>query len=264
MATDAGNSAPVVTNVVSMSFEITRRLQMIKRSLLLQSAFLCLSLCAASPAAADYFNGLAANIKGDYVTACKEFKEAAERNHIKAQINLGAMYRNGRCLPKSDEEAVKWFRMAAEQKDAEGQFQLALMYMDGRGVAKSEEEGIKLLQLAAAQNLVEAQAGLGNIYLKGIGVKKNPEEAYKWFHKGALLENQFCMRMLGDMYLKGQGVKKDHVQAYMWATLALEYKDAPAGDLKFQLKKVMKPEEIAEAEKLARKWKTEKKEKKMK
>lgn len=261
MATDAGNSAPVVTNLASMSFKLTRRLQMLKKSLLLRSAFLCLTLCVASPAAADYVGGLAANIRGDYVTACKEFKDAAERNHVKAQINLGAMYRNGRCLPKSDVEAVKWFRMAADQKNAEGQFQLGMMYMDGRGMAKSEEEGIKLLQSAAAQDLVDAQAALGNIYLKGLGAKKNPEEAFKWFHKGALLENQFCMRMLGHMYLNGQGVKKDHVQAYMWAILALDYKDASAGDLKFLLKKVMKPEEISEAEKLAEKWKKERKKK---
>lgn len=261
MATGAGNSAPVVTSLASTSFEKTRRLQMLIKSLLQRSTFLYLTLCVASPSTADYIDGLAANIKGDYVTACKEFKDAAEQKHVKAQLTLGVMYRNGRCLPKSDVEATKWFRMAADQKNAEGQFQLGLMYMDGRGVAKSEEEGIKLLQLAAAQDLVEAMAALGNIYLKGLGVKKNPEEAFKWFYKGALLENQFCMRMLGDLYLKGQGVKKDHVQAYMWATLALDYKDAPAGDIKFMLKKVMKPDEISEAEKLAEKWKRERKKK---
>jgi TPR repeat protein len=44
---------------------------------------------------------------------------------------------------------VKWYRLSAEQKEAGGQCNLGVMYRDGRGVTQSVEEAVKWYRLAA-------------------------------------------------------------------------------------------------------------------
>ncbi len=59
---------------------------------------------------------------------------------------------------------------------------------------------------------------------------------------------------LGFMYAKGHGVPKDYVQAYVWYTLAASQGDALAEEFKDHLEKSMTPDQIAEAQRLAREW----------
>uniref|UniRef100_A0A914VL89 Uncharacterized protein n=1 Tax=Plectus sambesii TaxID=2011161 RepID=A0A914VL89_9BILA len=59
------------------------------------------------------------------------------------QNNLGFMYKNGRGVPQSDEEAVKWYRKSAEQGEASAQYNLGWMYEIGHGVPQSDEEAVK-------------------------------------------------------------------------------------------------------------------------
>ncbi len=65
---------------------------------------------------------------------------------------------------------------------------------------------------------------------------------------------------LGVMYQNGQGVTQDYVQAHMWYNLAASR--MPAGDERDGavknrdlVEKRMAPAQVAEAQKLARKWK---------
>ncbi len=60
---------------------------------------------------------------------------------------------------------------------------------------------------------------------------------------------------LGLMYAKGLGVPQDYVQAYRWYTLAAGQGDDLAGKFKGLLEKSMTPEQLAEAQRLAREWK---------
>ena len=72
-------------------------------------------------------DGQAAFSAGDYSTAMRLRKEAANQGNPDAQNNLGLMYRTGEGVPQDDAEAVKWFRLAAEQGDAEAQSNLAAL-----------------------------------------------------------------------------------------------------------------------------------------
>jgi tetratricopeptide (TPR) repeat protein len=74
-----------------------------------------LALLAPLNACADGEKGVAAQLSGDYATAAKEYKKAAEQDNAIAQNNLGFMYRNGKGVLQDDKEAVKWYRLAAEQ-----------------------------------------------------------------------------------------------------------------------------------------------------
>jgi len=59
---------------------------------------------------------------------------------------------------------------------------------------------------------------------------------------------------LGFLYGKGQGVLQDYVQAHMWASLAAAQNQELATKLRAALADDMTPEQIAEAQRLAREW----------
>ena len=87
----------------------------------------------ASPAWADFDDGVAAYNRGDYATALKEFWALAVQGAAAAQFDLGLMYENGQGVPQDYAEAVKWYRLAAEQEIAEARLR--------DGVARVEAPG---------------------------------------------------------------------------------------------------------------------------
>jgi len=62
---------------------------------------------------------------------------------------------------------------------------------------------------------------------------------------------------LGRMYERGQGIPKDNVQAYMWWNLAAAHGDKKAMTLREFVATQMTPGQIAEAQRLATEWKSE-------
>ena len=108
-----------------------------------------LSFLFSSVCLADWDAGVDAYDAGDYETALKEFKAAAEQGDVKAQNNLGYMYAHGHGVTQDYKEAVKWYRLAAFQWEAHGQFNLGRMYHTGQGVTQDYEEAVKLYRLAA-------------------------------------------------------------------------------------------------------------------
>ncbi len=181
----------------------------------------------ATPSQADYQAGQAAYRLGDYATALQEFKPLAERGDARAQASLGFMYLFGRGVPQNHAEAAKWFRKAAEQ------------------------------------GFAGAQYNLGFMYDRGDGVPQNYAEALKWYRKAAEQGEAMAQFSLGTMCAVGQSVPEDYVQAHMWIDLsASRFAPGSKRDLTIEAREtiatLMTPEQIAEAEKLAREWKPKK------
>jgi TPR repeat protein len=188
-------------------------------------AFL-LSTSLAFPAVIGRFDdAVAAYERGDYATAFRLMKPFAEKGDAKSQHNLGVMYDYGRGVPQNYTEAMKWYRKAAEQ------------------------------------GLPDAQHNLGVMYEKGQGVPQNFNEAAKWYRRAAeqgLPESQVN---LGVLYYNGQGVPQDYVLAHMWLSLAASRYPASVRknvDDIVHYKEIvdakMTPAQIAEAERMAKKW----------
>ncbi len=120
--------------------------------------------------------------------------------------------------------ALREFRPLAEQGDAAAQFYLGFMYETGQGVAQDDAEAVKLYRRAAEQGDADAQNNLGL------------------------------------MYEYGEGVAQDYVQAHMWYSLAAsrlpsgKNRDMPVNNRDI-VEKRMTPEQVAEAQRLAREWK---------
>ena len=77
--------------------------------------------------AQDFYKGLAAAQRGDYVAALQEFRPLAEQGDADAQYSLGVIYYNGQGVTQDYAEAVKWYLKAVEQGHESAQYNLGLM-----------------------------------------------------------------------------------------------------------------------------------------
>ena len=80
------------------------------------------------------------------------------------------------------------------------------------------------------------------------------DTAFKEFQPLAEQGEMVAQWSLGVMYERGRGVPKDSVQAYRWYTLAAGQGDDLAEKFKDFLEKSMTPDQLAEAQRLAREW----------
>jgi TPR repeat protein len=148
--------------------------------------------------------------------------------------------------------ALRIYRSLADQGIAIAQFNVGLLYDGGRGVSKDDGQAMKWYRLAADQGRSDAQYQLGHLYYR----QNNYTEAARWFHLAADQGRADAQSNLGSMYAEGEGVPQDFVQALMWFTLSaaqnhkegIENRDKAAG--------FMAPAQIAQAQKLARAWKS--------
>ena len=116
----------------------------------------------------------------------------------------------------------------------------------------------KLYRPLAKQGNAYARLNLGMMYYRGQGVPQDYMEAVMWYRLAAKQDNANAQLDLGMMYENGQGVLQDNTQAYKWLTIANAY--AAASELKqmaashrHSMEKQMTADQIAEAQKLARK-----------
>jgi hypothetical protein len=155
----------------------------------------------------------------DYAEVLRLCRPLAEQGEETAEILLGRMYVTGQGVPLDYGEAMRWYRKAAEHGSAEGTGLLGALYLYGNGVPQDVAQALKLLHQAAERGDVRAKYTLAN------------------------------------MYQYGRGVPQDYVLAHMWWNLLAAQGFLPAQQLRDQLASKMTPEQIAEAQRLAREWK---------
>ena len=93
------------------------------------------------------------------------------------------------------------------------------------------------------------------MYAYGQGVTQDYGAAVMWYRKAADQGYSSAQSDLGVMYDKGLGVPQDYVQAHMWYNLAATRGLKLGRKSRDSLAKQMTPAQIAEAQRLARKWK---------
>ncbi|MGD9639458.1 MAG: tetratricopeptide repeat protein [Alphaproteobacteria bacterium] len=195
-----------------------------------------------------------------------ELIKRGESGDIKSQILLGDMYRLDGTeygFTQDAKEAFKWYKKAADQGDAFAQYNLAFLYYDGEGVEQDYKSAFEWFKKSAEQGYIEGQYNLASLYRMGRGVEANPEEAFKWLERAANQGYDQAQLAMGTLYEAGQIVDKDPMKALMWMTLLSQNGEEQTKEyLKYFLEKnTYTPEQIAEAEKLAREWKPVKEQK---
>lgn len=181
--------------------------------------FTAFILLAGSGAQAGLQEGIDAYEKGNYPAALKEFKRLAAKGDAVAQSALGFMYAGGNGVPQDYKKASAWYRKAAEQGHAGSQSNLGVMYANGQGVPQNDKEAASWYRKAAEQGYASAQFNLGV------------------------------------MYANGQGVTQDMVQAHKLFSLAEVAVGEDATNNRKLVEASMTPQQIEEAQGLAREWK---------
>lgn len=109
-----------------------------------------------------------------------------------------------------------------------------------------------LMRLAEKGN-AEAQARLGMMHETGEGVIQDYAAAMAWYLQAAEQGNATAQNNLGMMYARGLGTRKNFVEGHKWVNLAAARKKWLMSNREY-LEAKMTPEQIAEAQRLAREW----------
>ena len=233
------------------------------KTLVLATAMLLSTL--AQPMMAGQLEDAKAAIRGgEYRAGIALLKPLAEQGNSIAQADLGYLYTAGKGVPQDYSVAMKWYRLAAEQGSTKAQFAIGRMYEKGTGVAQDYAQAVRWYKLAANQGDAIAEVALAWIYLEDHpGVPVNNEEARKWFNLAADQGIPVAQNYLGRVYAHGVGVPQDYVKAHMWYNLAAAGTWPPQDGGSAQNKAIadrdelatkMTPDQIAEAQRLAREW----------
>jgi len=97
--------------------------------------------------------------------AVQHYLRAAAHNHLRAQVNLAAMYARGNGVQRDQAQCLIWLSKAAHLGDPEAQYTLGMrqnrISMDQEPLpgAELKIEAYKWLKLAATQAFPEAQTG---------------------------------------------------------------------------------------------------------
>ena len=166
-------------------------------------------------------------------------------------------------VPQNYTEAAKWFRLAAEQADfalAQSKPWPMMYYQWQRCTARLCKEAAKWLSLGGRTGYVLRHSiNLGFMYYHGEGVPQDYTEAGEVVSPGSRTgTKRKAQRACLVMYYQGQGIPQDYIEAHKWFNLAAsqllgEEYDA-AVDAREETAKKMTPDQIAEAQRLAREW----------
>ncbi len=128
---------------------------------------------------------------------------------------------------------------------------------DGLAAAERGDyaEALRLWQPLAEQGNASAQFNLGVMYERGHGVPQDHAEAAKWYRLAAEQGDAFAQFNLGLMYADGDGVPQDDVLAHMWWNLAAAQGIENAKTNRDIVASRMTPDQLAEAQRMAREWK---------
>jgi TPR repeat protein len=220
-------------------------------------------------------------LRGDYFELCMKFsrgegfrgqgrhfvdrarcvKWAAERGDVFRQFELGTWYADGLNVSQDHSEAVRWWRRAAQAGFAPAQLRLADSYFEGRGVEQDHQGAAHWYRRAAEQGAPLAWLRLAFMYEHGLGIEQDDFIALRWYRPAAEYGFLSAMLNLGDRYAEGRTVPQDYVRAHKWFNLAGSSAAASEEALRDRairarerVAAAMTPEQIAEAQRLAREW----------
>jgi TPR repeat protein len=183
------------------------------------------------------------------------YRQAAERGNAPAQTNLGFLYERGQGVAQDNRQAVHWYRRAADQGMAEAQFNLGRMYQTGQGVAQDYAQAASWFRKAGEQGHIGAQSSLGLMYETGQGVARDYKQAVYWYRKAAEKGDSRAPFDLGRIYEAGrEGVAMDYVEAHKWWNIAEANGEERARNSRILVERLMTPEQIAAAQRLAGVW----------
>ena len=168
------------------------------------------------------------------LAACSEYNSASQ------QYQIG-----------NYKQAFEQFEKLSKSGDVRAQFDLAQMYNQGIGITANAEMGWKWLLQSAKGGNPSAMLEMGMRYESGVGAEQNFIMALDWYRKASAAGNEVASFNIATMYILGAGVPKDLVRGYAWYMHSDKLGSAAAPARLERLNKLLTPDDIARAKKLA-------------
>ena len=153
--------------------------------------------------------------------------KAAEEGDLNAMFNVASYIIWGDMTaepePEMAELAVKYYMANIEAGDTDSMLDLGAMYLEGRGVPKDEKTALEWYCKAAELGGHNACRCIGNYYHYDEIEDGTPvptadperlEKALYWYKMGSANEEENCLYELGDFYQYGIIVEKDEEKAF--------------------------------------------------
>jgi len=147
-------------------------------------------------------------VKQDYGEARKRYRKLADGGDGEARWRAARL-----ALGANDyDEALKLFNRSIRDDDMRAMLDLGQMYEQGRGVPKDVRRAVALYEKAGPRS-TWASAKLGTLYLQGDGIPKDYAKARTWLQRGVNGGNAAARNNLGVMHDRGLGAAADHAAA---------------------------------------------------
>ena len=206
----------------------------------------------------------------DLEEALRWYRIAAEGGQARAQTIYASLLQAGVGGGENDlAEAAQWYLTASAQGDPIAQARLgSLIAQDvishpdpavqaqyvGQAVQGGDQGALTWLEGRAEADDRFALGALAQLYAAGEGVTQDEARAIEYLVEAAEAGHAVSQVELGRRYGAGEGFEQDYVQAHKWVNLAAASGDEGAADARAAYTQLMSPEQIEEAQELARAW----------
>lgn len=199
-----------------------------------------------------YYSGI--GTEKDYLKAATLFDEASKLGNVEASVNLAFIYLSGSNVGKNSRAAMELFKQAADKGNPTAKFMLGYAYYKGFIYPQDYGKAVKLIREAANAEYSEAQYVLAEMYLNGYGITQNYGNAVKFLRLAVNQGNVNAMTELGDILALGTAYPKDIYRAHVLFNIAAVRGAPKASEKRDALAKVMKIEELLQAQAEAEKY----------
>lgn len=196
--------------------------------------------------------------------------KAAEAGHVRARSMMGVQYINGTIVDKDLDKGVEYISSAARSGNPPALKLMGFLYYHGEGVEKDLSKAASFYHAAAIAGESSATKRLRDLAETGQpmamtlfglllkdgsgGVPTNAEGAAKMVKAGADGNVALAQYEISQAFGVGQGFEQDYLLAHMYANLAAAQGYEGAEKRRDTWAQLMTPEQIAEAQKMARDW----------
>ena len=175
-------------------------------------------------------DGIAAQDRGHFRQAYKDFLKGAQAGNAEAQVQLARMLIESLGVRRDLDAAADWLKRAATQGHAYAMYRLGTLIEDGLSGKRDPAKAARWYKRAARRLEPNAAYRLAVLYEEGRGVAANPAEAmrlYRLAAKGSVLK---ATHRLGSMLVKRQQKSADLMEGVVWLELASRGGDFDVSD----------------------------------
>ncbi|MCR5834340.1 MAG: sel1 repeat family protein [Selenomonadaceae bacterium] len=153
----------------------------------------------------------------------KWLKKSALLGDTDARFFIAEIYRDGKFIESSGEDALKWFTAILNDKNLSNEerysaaFEIAQMFHKGKAVARSDTEAVKYFKLSTKANIVIARRAyntLAQIYCTSKEIAPNIGMVLHWLKKAIDVGSRQAMWIATKIYRDGKfGVRQNGEKA---------------------------------------------------